>query len=128
MNDRQDVTLGEIHRLVVRMGDEQSQFRSETRTEFRGIREHLAALNSKTAINSQGVASHEARLDGLDREMRDVKRSGEPKTAVLASVAPRNDNESLSISVTPKMWALVVALMGGLSMLAQVVVKALGWG
>lgn len=83
MADARDVTLGEVHRLLERIDEELSEHRTETREELRGIRAHLATLNSKTATNTRDLATHEARLMAIDREVRDLKRTPEQKAREL---------------------------------------------
>ena len=38
---------------------------------------HLGTLNSKTASHAVAIASHAARLDAHDRELRDIKKPSE---------------------------------------------------
>jgi hypothetical protein len=52
----QEPTLGEVHRLLVRMDGEAKDFRQEARQDIGGIRQHLKELNGKTFSHAQRIA------------------------------------------------------------------------
>lgn len=72
-----EVTLGEVHRLLTRVDGELKSHRVESRDALVRIDAHLGTLNSKTASHAVAIASHAARLDAHDRELRDIKKPSE---------------------------------------------------
>ena len=97
------LTTGEFERFVDRLRD-------DLRDGFRGVHTRLDTLNGQTRRHGEAIAAHEARLLGLDREMRDVKR-GRP-------LVPEGMSKRKAVS-----WGVVA--LAALT-LAQEVVKAGG--
>lgn len=73
-NEHNEVTLGEVHRLLIRMDREQTEDRKQNLKQLEDINASLDTLNSKTFTHAQAIAAYGSRLDGLDREVRDLKR------------------------------------------------------
>lgn len=72
-------TLGEVHRLLLRMDREAMQFREHTNGQLKAVNEHLATINGKVYTNTQKIAVMEqaaapsAELTELMQIARDIK-------------------------------------------------------
>lgn len=94
--DERDITLGEVYRLLQRQEEQLGQILIETK---------------KTNGN---VIRHEARLDGLDREVRDLKRRhADTKPAPAAATVAPADSDSAA-GITKRDLKVVAAVLGAL--------------
>jgi hypothetical protein len=94
-DDDHKVTLGEVYRLVLKVAEEHG--------------DKLDAIEQQVRITNGRTTKLETQMETINRE-RDVK--------VLPMVVP--EGESLSIKISPKMWALIASAFMGMSMFAPV--------
>lgn len=104
MDPRQDVTLGEVRRLLERMDDD-SRIRDEEQARL------LRDLNGKVAAQGLTLAQHGVRLDGHDREIRDLKQSPRPPDAIQIPMTAKTLS-GLALAVALLILALLAALTG----------------
>jgi hypothetical protein len=113
----QGITIGEIGRRLAAMEATQRERHEENGARLDRIDDKLAQINGR-------VGRGEERLNAHDRELRDVKRDRQ------AVIGDRREGESLTVRITPKMWAALAAAWSGLMLLAQMlgplVTKLLG--
>lgn len=86
-----DITLGEVYRLLQRQ------------------EEQLGLILTEAKKTNGNVIRHEARLDGLDREVRDLKR----RHAGTKSAAADSDSAA---GITKRDLKVVAAVLGALDM------------
>lgn len=102
MHDK--VTIGELYRRLDEMGER--------------IEKKLDGIDTQVRITNGRTTKLEVLVDGL---RRDVDAKGAPVTpANLQTIA---DGESLSVKVSPKMWALIVSLAGAGGMFLPLVAE-----
>lgn len=105
MDSDRDITIGEVYRLQQRQS------------------EQLALILIETKKTNGNVIRHEARLDGLDREVRDLKRRPvEPRSA-----APTADDDSAA-GITKRDLKVVAGVLAAIDValrLGPTVVKFL---
>lgn len=81
-----EMTVGEIGRSLLRL-----------ETSQREQNEKLDEIKEQTAKTNGFVGRHEERLNGLDREVRDLKRGGHRTTHTLARQSDRPDATTFTI-------------------------------
>ena len=91
-----EMTIGEISRSLARLEKSQSEQTSK-----------LDEIKEQTVKTNGYVGRHEVRLNGLDREMRDLKREHHH-----APPAVPDAGESFGVKISPGMWKLIAAALG----------------
>ena len=91
-----EMTIGEISRSLARLEKSQSEQTSK-----------LDEIKEQTVKTNGYVGRHEVRLNGLDREMRDLKREHQH-----APPAVPDAGESFGVKINPGMWKLIAAALG----------------
>lgn len=92
--DDQSVTLGEVYRLVKDLKEEHGS--------------KLDAIDSQVRITNGRTTKLEAHVEVLNREVRDLKPQPPLTPPGLPVMTP--EGESLSIKISPKMWAAIAGL------------------
>lgn len=95
-----EMTIGEISRSLARL--EKSQ--SEQTVKLDEIKEETSKTNGY-------VGRHEVRLNGLDREIRDIKRAHHHPPTPPGPPSPYA-GESFSAKISPGIWKLIAAGAG----------------
>lgn len=100
-----------------------------------GVHYRLDTLNSKVAkqearlnVIQPRVAAHDVQLVGHDREFKDVKASIRGNVAAIVdgtTKAKPDDPATVSIAISPKMWALLGGVSAAFSLLIPTLLKLL---
>lgn len=93
--DDQSVTLGELYRLVTSLKEEHG--------------DKLDAIDTQVRITNGRTTKLETQMSVVQQDVRDLKPPQPPGVPVVTP-----EGESLSIKVSPKMWAAIVALGSGI--------------
>ena len=94
-----DVTIGEVHRLLVSMKDEHGEALTEIRRQT-------------TATNGRVIAA-ETRLNGHDREIRDLKHRAVSQHQQRRA-SDRADAITLNIPTSKASLTLMLSVVGGI--------------
>lgn len=110
-----EMTIGEISRSLARL--EQSQDKQTAM---------IAVIQTQTVKTNGYVGRHEERLNGLDREMRDIKQT--PRAHGLQRTTDRADAITLSIPTNKKALTVMLSVTGGIIAAAfTALAKLMGW-
>jgi uncharacterized coiled-coil protein SlyX len=93
-----EMTIGEITRSLARL--EKSQAEQTTK---------LDEIKTQTVKTNGYVGRHEVRLDGLDREVRDLKRAPVVEDHSLTRVSDRTD--AMTLTIPNKVIKSVIAFL-----------------
>ena len=99
-----NVTLGEVFRLVEALKDEHG--------------EKLDKIDQQVRLTNGRTTRLEVHVDTLKTEVRSLKHAQPAAPSQTVSTA---EGESLSIKVSPKMWALIASAFAGLTIFAPMV-------
>ena len=106
-SDDTDVTLGEVYRLVQAVKEEH------------GIK--LDAIDTQVRITNGRTTTLETKVEGLQRDVHGLKPPPPQTPPGLPVMTP--DGESLSIRISPKMWAVIAAIASSLYIFVPIAAK-----
>lgn len=89
--DDQSVTLGELYRLVTSLKEEHG--------------DKLDAIDKQVRITNGRTTKLETQMEAVKQDVREMKPPQPPGVPVITP-----EGESLSIKVSPRMWAAIVAV------------------
>ncbi len=106
-----EMNSGEISRVLARLERGQAAHGAK-----------LDEIREQTMKTNGYVGRHEERLTMLDRDVRDLKLAAPPPPPPsLPIMTP--EGESLSIKISPKMWALIASAFMGMSMFGPILAE-----
>lgn len=111
-----NVTNGELHRLLLSMKDEHG----DALVEIREIRK-------QTTITNGRMIAAEMRLNGHDHEIRDLKRRGVAHQHQQRRTADQPDAITLNIPITKTSMTMLFTVAGGI-IAAALTAAAKLWG
>lgn len=111
MTDDYGVTIGEVYRLLLAMKEDHGQ--------------QLANIYVETRKTNGNVIRHEQRLDGIDREVRDLKRKPPATTTAGAALTAADDSGPGITKRDLKVIAVILVAMEVLLRLGPSVVRAI---
>lgn len=97
-----------LYRLLEKMDREHGE-------ELREIRKQTTATNGR-------VTAIETKIDGHAREIGRLNSAVFPKKAIVDTV-PAQDNPSITLSLSPKMWALIAGIGSLFGMVVPTLIK-----
>jgi hypothetical protein len=101
-DDDHSVTLGEVFRLITALKEEHGT--------------KLDAIDKQVRITNGRTTTLEEQMRGVQQDVREMKP---PQPAGVPVVTP--DGESLSIKVSAKMWAAIVAVGTALAVFVPII-------
>lgn len=76
MSDHEhDVTIGEVHRILVKMDRDQGHELRQIKTEVKDCTNELRRLNGKVAEQAGSIRSHDERIAALNREVFEKRQN-----------------------------------------------------
>lgn len=111
------------------VADELKEFREEMREGFRQVNSRLDRVNGRLDKQGDQLSEHTADIAVLDQITKNLNNEVfvRPTRAVLAPVVTTGQEkvaaETIVLSITPKMWALLAAVISGLSVFAPVIAE-----